>query len=334
MKRLLLLFFILSSLLFAQNDFVNSGFHYSYNYFGFPFSVDFGYAYKKNSHFVYVPRVGISFDYGAESSFGIFANVGMEYRYRRFFIDLNYKQGITPPFSTFNYKDLEYYGQLRLGYYFDNVSISYGMNIGKMLSSEREVYRLSSIFKINQSINLSSTFVDDGVNKLKFNASVGASIIPNEKQYSYNVSASMPYSFFHYWGELGIMPYIGYSAYFDKSEKKYSIGFKYLYSLMMMPLSNLEAHVKNMDFLTFAHFEYKFFMRFLPSGFNDIYLVAFGNVGYGKYFESSIDKGNLLYVVGGGIGYNLYGSTPLQLTFGVDNNNSLVMNLIISTIVF
>ena len=88
MKRLLLLFFILSSFLFAQNDFVNSGFHYSYNYFGFPFSVDFGYAYKKNSHFVYVPRVGISFDYGAESSFGIFANVGMEYRYRRFFIDL------------------------------------------------------------------------------------------------------------------------------------------------------------------------------------------------------------------------------------------------------
>ena len=103
---------------------------------------------------------------------------------------------------------------------------------------------------------------------------------------------------------------------------------------MMMPLSNLEAHLKNMDFLTFVHLEYKFFMRFLPSGFNDIYLVAFGNVGYGKYFESSIDKGNLLYVVGGGIGYNLYGSTPLQLTFGVDNNNSLVMNLIISTIVF
>ena len=334
MKRLLLLFFILSSFLFAQSDFVNSGFHYSYNYFGFPFSVDFGYAYKKNSHFVYVPRIGISFDYGAESSFGIFANVGMEYRYRRFFIDLNYKQGITPPFATFNYKDLEYYGQLRLGYYFDNVSISYGMNIGKMLSSEREVYRLSSIFKINQSINLSSTFVDDGVNKLKFNAGIGASIIPNENQYSYNVSASMPYSFFHYWGELGIMPYIGYSAYFDKSEKKYSIGFKYLYSLMMMPLSNLEAHLKNMDFLTFAHFEYKFFMRFLPSGFNDIYLVAFGNVGYGKYFESSIDKGNLLYVVGGGIGYNLYGTTPLQLTFGVDNNKSLVMNLIISTIVF
>ena len=93
MKRLLLLFFILSSFLFAQNDFINSGFHYSYNYFGFPFSVDFGYAYKKNSHFVYVPRVGISFDYGAESSFGIFANVGMEYRYRRFFIDLNYNKG-------------------------------------------------------------------------------------------------------------------------------------------------------------------------------------------------------------------------------------------------
>ncbi|TXJ39441.1 hypothetical protein [Brachyspira pilosicoli] len=334
MKKLLLIFFILSSFLFAQNDFVNSSFHYSYNYFGFPFSVDLGYAYKKNSHFVYVPRVGISFDYGAESSFGIFANLGMEYRYRRFFIDLNYKQGITPPFATFNYKNLEYYGQLRLCYSFDNVSIYYAMNIGKMIASEREVYRLSSIFKINQNIGLSSTFIDDGVNKLKFNAGFGASIIPNEKQYSYNVSFSMPYSFFHYWGELGIMPYIGYSAYFDKSEKKYSIGFKYLYSIMMMPLSNLEAHLKNMDFLTFVHLEYKLFMRFLPSGFNDIYLVAFGNIGYGKYFENSINKGNLLYVVGGGIGYNLYGSTPLQLTFGVDNNNSLVMNLIISTIVF
>ncbi|WP_157151307.1 hypothetical protein [Brachyspira sp. SAP_772] len=334
MKKLLLIFFILSSFLFAQNDFVNSGFHYSYNYYGFPFSVDLGYAYKKNSHFVYVPRVGVSFDYGAESSFGMFANIGMEYRYRKFFIDLNYKQGITPPFATFNYKDLEYYGQLKLGYSFDNVSIYYGMNIGKMIASEREVYRLSSIFKINQSISLSSTFVDDGVNKLKLNAGVGASIIPNEKQYSYNVYASIPYSFFHYLGELGIMPYVGYSAYFDKSEKKYSIGFKYLYSLMMMPLSNLKAHTKNMDFLTFVHLEYKLFMRFLPSGFNDIYLVAFGNAGYGKYFENSIDKGNLLYVVGGGIGYNLYGTTPLQLTFGVDNNNSLVMNLIISTIVF
>ena len=76
---------------------------------------------KTISHFVYAPRVGISFDYGAESSFGIFANVGMEYRYRRFFLDFDHKQGITPPFSTFNYKILEYYGQINWVIFFDDV---------------------------------------------------------------------------------------------------------------------------------------------------------------------------------------------------------------------
>ena len=59
MKKLLLTFFILSSFLFAQNDFVNSGFHYSYNYFGFPFSVDLGYAdmHIKRTLILYMFRV-------------------------------------------------------------------------------------------------------------------------------------------------------------------------------------------------------------------------------------------------------------------------------------
>ena len=119
MKKILTLFLILCSFLFSQEDSTKSGFHYSYNYFGFPFSADIGYAYKKNDIFLYASRFGLSYDYGAESSFAIFANLGMEFRYNRFFVDLNYKQGITSPFSTFKYKDLEYYGQVKLGYSFD-----------------------------------------------------------------------------------------------------------------------------------------------------------------------------------------------------------------------
>ncbi|WP_295157888.1 hypothetical protein [uncultured Brachyspira sp.] len=334
MKKILVLFFILCSFLFAQENFTQSGFHYGYNYFGFPFSFDIGYAYKKNSVFLYAPRLGISYDYGSESSFGVFANLGMEFRYKRFFIDLNYKQGISPPFSTFNYKDLEYYGQLKLGYSSDNVMLVYNANIGKILSSELKTQKLSSIFKITQSVGLNSALYESAVNKLKFLIGFSVNIIPNSKQYSYGIYAMMPYSFFHYWGELSAMLYISYSGFFDKSEKIYSIGYKYLYSLLMLPLSANKVYNKSFDLLTFAHLEYKFFMRFLPSGFSDIYLVAFGNIGYGKYFEESINNGNLLYVVGGGIGYNLFGTTPLQLTFGVDNNKSLVMNLIVSAIQF
>lgn len=317
----------------AQDTFKRSSFYMTYHVTGFPFFIDFGYLYRKNSSYLYIPHIGISYEYGSYS-FGLFAYAGMEYRYDRFFINLKYKQGLIPYTDKYTFDTLESYGNFSTGYMFENVDLTYNLNVGKIFDLNSGVKKINNIFKIQQSVDVSALIYDNSINKLKLNTGIDFNIIPNGKEYSYGVYASIPYSFFHYWGELGIMPYISYSSYFNDSKKNYSIGKKYLNILQMLPLNNTEKYVEPYNFLTFLHLEYKLYMRFLPSGWNDLYLVGFGNVGYGKYEYQSINDGELLYIVGGGIGFNLFSTAPLQITLATDNNKSLIINIVISAISF
>lgn len=333
-KKVILISIISSSFLLSQetNLFKHSGFEYRYNYAGFPFYIDLGYAYRKNSSYLFAPNIGVSFEY-TPYDLSIFGNVGIEYRYKRFFLDLNYKQGITPPFSTFDYKDLEYFGNIKIGYFFANVELSYNINIGQMLNRKNiSPFNLATAFKIEQFINVNTRLYESPVHKLSMYGSIGINILPFYNEYSYSLNLRLPYTFFHYWGELGIMPSISYSGYFDKSKMDYSIGSKYLYSLLMIPLGDSQHYTQFYDFLSFIHTEYRLFFRFFPEPFDGIFLVVFANVGYGKYINQRFDNGSLLYVLGGGIGYNLFGVAPMQLTFGVDNHNNLVINYLISPI--
>ena len=332
---IIFLLFIYSA--FSQESKTNynyeqSKFALNYNYYGFPFFVEAGYTYRKNSSQIFFPLVGISMEEDT-LSFNLFLNAKMKYRYKRFYLELGFKQGLIPSVGEgYEYKNLENYGQFRIGHYFENAQVSYNLNVGNIYA--RNIYNkeLSNTFKVNHNVNVNSLLHSDAANTLTLDTSFEVNTMPNNAEYSYSFSARMPYTFYHYWGEFSIMPYISYSEYFEDSKKNYSIGGNYLDSLMMTAITGTKEQYQDLyNFLSYMHLEYRFYLRFLPDAFSSIYLVAYGNIGYGKKVSEEFYDGEILYTAGGGVGYNMFGSVPMQLTLGVDRLNHLVINYVIST---
>ena len=332
----LIIFALFTNLVFSQDtepakDYEQSKFALNYNYYGFPFFLEAGYTYKKNSSQIFFPLIGVSMEENT-LSFNLFLNAKMEYRYKRFYFQLGFKQGLIPSVGeSYEYKNLENYGQFRIGHYFENADISYNLNVGNLYSRSIHNKELSNTFKVNHNVSVSSLLFSDAANTLTLDTSFEINTMPNNDEYSYNFSARMPYTFYHYWGEFSIMPYIAYSEYFEDSKKNYSIGDNYLNSLMMTTITGTEEQYQDLyNFLSYMHLEYRFYLRFLPDAFSSIYIVAYGNIGYGKKVLQSFNDGEILYTAGGGIGYNMFGSVPMQLTLGVDRLNHLVINYVIS----
>lgn len=328
MKKLLFLFIIYSSILFAKDSFKFSKLGIDYGYYGFPFFINIGYYNQNNSLYTLAPYIGLSL---CESyySVSLFANVGIEVRYKRYYFSLKYKQGVTPDFAAFNYKYLEYYGIFETGYYFNNVSLSYDINFGQMLNSKNYINNRNSpleiIFQVSQNINIKASIYNDGINVLSFNSKLNVNIIPYSKQYSYEISINIPYTFNHKIGELAFMPALKYSSFFEGSQKKYNIGAKYLSSLGMFDITGNDNNFY--EFLSYIHIEYRLFLFSLEAPANRVYFMVFGNVGIGKKINKNIYEANLLYMFGGGIGYNLFDAAPFQLAFGVDQNMDFIFNI-------
>lgn len=329
----LVVFALFSISIFAENAKPNehSGFILDYNYYGFPFFVNAGYTYKNNSSQLLAPLVGISAENG-KYSFDIFANAKMEYRYKRFYFQLGFKQGLIPYIGqAYKYEYLESYGQFMIGHFFENIDISYCINVGNMYALNANTKNLANIFQVNHSVNMVSLLYNDAAHTISLDASANIETIPYSKQYSYNFSIKAPYTFYHYWGEFGIMPSIKYSNYFVDSKKGYAIGNDYFGSIGMQTIT-ADTKTTLYNFLSSIHLEYKFYFRFLPDALNSLYLVGYANLGYGKEIDQTFEEGKMLYTVGGGIGYNVVGMVPLQLTLGVDRSNNIVINFVVSTI--
>lgn len=334
---ILIISVLLPSLLFSQDaetpeDYIQSKGVLNYNYYGFPFFIEGGYEYRKNSSQVLFPLVGVSFENGLYGV-NLFATARMIYRYERFYFQLGFKQGLIPNVGeSYKYENLESYGQFKIGHYFENVNVSYNLDAGNKYARNLKNRVLSNIFQINHSIGIYSLLYSDAANTLSLDSSLNIETMPNTKQYSYSFSAKMPYTFYHYWGEFSIVPYLSYGEYFENSKKNYSIGGGYLNSLMMAAVTGSKEPYKVLyNFLSYMHLEYRFYLRFLPDAFSSIYFVAYGNIGYGKEVEQSLNDGTMLYTAGGGIGYSLFGTVPMQLTVGVDRLNNVVINYAIST---
>ena len=93
---IIFLLFIYSA--FSQESKTNynyeqSKFALNYNYYGFPFFVEAGYTYRKNSSQIFFPLIGVSMENDI-LSFNLFLNAKMEYRYKRFYLELGFKQGL------------------------------------------------------------------------------------------------------------------------------------------------------------------------------------------------------------------------------------------------
>lgn len=334
---ILIVLVLFPSLLFSQDteapqDYIQSKGTLNYNYYGFPFFIEGGYEYRKNSSQILFPLIGVSFENGLYGV-NLFATARMMYRYKRFYFQLGFKQGLIPNVGeSYKYENLEHIGSFTIGHYFENVDISYRLDVGNKYARNLENRVLSNTFQVNHAIGIYSLLHSDAANTLSLDTSLNIETIPNTKQYSYNISARMPYTFYHYWGEFSIMPYISYGEYFENSKKNYTIGGDYLNSLMMTSVTgSREPYEILYNFLSYIHLEYRFYLRFLPDAYSSIYLVAYGNIGYGKEVEQSFDNGTMLYTAGGGIGYNLFGTVPMQFTVGVDRLNNVVINYAIST---
>lgn len=335
---LLIIFALFSNSLFSQDtetplNYEQSGFNLNYNYYGFPLLIEGGYEYRTNSSQVFFPLIGGSFENGLYGV-NLFATARMLYRYKRFHFQLSFKQGLIPIGGEYKYENLEHLGDFEIAYAFKNAKISYDLQVGSGNSRNDLHGGLSNTFQVNNFINISSLLYTDAANTLSLDTGISVRTMPDEEQYSYGFSARIPYTFYHYWGEFGIMPFIAYSGYFEDSKKEYLIGTGYLNSLIMGAIAkDTEPYNVLYNFLSYVHVEYKFYLRFLPDAFSSIYLVAYGNIGYGTEYDESFNDGTMLYTVGGGIGFNMFGTVPMQITLGVDRLDNLVINYFISTII-
>jgi len=334
----LIIFILVLNSLFSQDtenneSYVQSKGTLNYNYYGFPLLIEGGYEYRTNSSQVFFPLIGASFENGLYGV-NLFATARMMYRYKRFYFQLGFKQGLIPIGDEYKYENLERLGNFEIGYAFKNVKISYDLKIGSA-NSRNDVHGvLSNTFQVNNFINISSLLYTDAASTLSLDTGISVKTMPYVKQYSYSFSARIPYTFYHYWGEFGIMPFVSYSGYFENSKHDYLIGAGYLNSLIMTAIAkDMEPYNALYNFLSYVHLEYKFYLRFLPDAFSSIYLVAYGNIGYGTEFGEELNGGTLLYTAGGGIGFNMFGMVPMQITLGVDRLDNLVINYVVSTII-
>lgn len=330
------IFFALFSVpLFSQDakEYKQSRLILDYNYYGVPFFINIGYMYRKDSSQLFFPLVGVSIEPG-EHSFNIFANAKMEYRYKRLYFQLGFKQSLIPYIGdSYKHEYLESYGQFILGHFFENVDISYNLDVGNMYTQDFNTGNLTAAFQVNHSIEITSLLYNDAANTLSLETFANIDTIPYSKQYSYNFITEIPYTFYHYWGEFAIMPALRYSQYFKNSKKSYAIGDDYLGSMGMKAIAGeMKSHNTLYNFISSLHLEYRFYLRFLPAAFRSICLIAYSNIGYGKEIDQSFDKGKILYAVGGGIGYSLFGVAPMQLTLGIDQSNNIMINFVVSTI--
>lgn len=309
-----------------------SGLRLEYSYFGIPLKIDVGHEYRKADNLLYFPIIGLSME-STRSAFNLFLNTSLVYRYKRFYTELGFKQGLIPYTGRFSdYNSFQSYGWFESGYYFSYVHFSVASEFGNMYSIDKSNYKKETTFQNNYWVTLAGMLIDDEKNSLSSELSSRFDITPFENQFSYEVSAKMNYTFFHYHGQFGIRPIVSYFQYFNNSQKNYVIGSTYLSSINMFSVTPNPNNNTYYNFLSSVHAEYKYFFRTIPNALRSLYIVGFGNIGYGKELEYSFSDGRLLYCFGAGVGFSLFGSAPLQLTVGFDQSKNITLNFMVSTI--
>lgn len=334
-KYLLLIILLLSysSNIFAQEDsnIKQGSFYYNSNYVSVPMFFNLGYRYRNNGTIIF-PYLGFAIDFEEQGK--LLTRLGVEIRKNQFFTDFGVVQQILPSlfagdFSKNAFTTMDTYGEWTIGYDLNPMRVSLSSRAG--LKGTIQVQNISkekplkdhNIF-ISEQVFFNVLILDDFLNKINSSIRFTFDIYPIKKQYSYSIDFRVPMSFLiaNGWLEILFLNNIFYTDLLSDSTDIINIAQR-----PSTHRSRLGSDDTYYQFSTFVEMETRLYLASLPSAASRIYFAIFANVGYGLERDLTPNQGELFYMFGGGIGYNMFDGIPFQLQVGMDNKQNFLFTI-------
>lgn len=334
--------FLSSGVLFAQEemtselDSINSydpslyqirKFYQTYNFYGSPVFYNMGGSFMHND-VIWFPHIGLRLD--TEDGMVPYGNLGLEVKKGSFLGVFSAIFQITPPLldiksiGEFNYMSM--FSEITLGYINDGVNIYSVTQVGAIM-----MYRIDNQDQVNplgirQEFRLETPFLDNGIHRIAMILNTYFYIFPMEKHYSFRVSIDLPFSFLWSRGilETLFLAQIEYSDFFYNSKEIFVID--------RVPKAQrirrgLAPQYRAYQLSGSLEIEQRIYFKGLSPAASRTYISVFSTIGYGVPRNTIMSRGRLFLLYGGGIGYNIKDTFPLQLQVGTDLDLNVFVNI-------
>lgn len=323
----IVLFFIISIFLYSNDIKFIKG-KSKINYYGFPFSFSYGLNYRYNDFEFIMPYLGLRFDINPNPEFDII--IGSNFIYKNYFCSLKgFSELWNPEVKPFS-KDFQFGGSFEIGILGTNSKVTLGSSVEQKRWTDNNFLNKQSYFTLKEYINLNLLLFNTAYCESTAVSNLSFYILPENNFYSYETEVNIPFTINYCWGESCFLYSGFYSSEINTESKSNTFRISKNYNQISKRLSflNDSKYYNNIQSLEFEQ-------RIYPTKiFNypvNLFLSFFANGGIGFTEKQSCD---FLWELGGGIGFNLFGTVPFTFQAGINSDNNFIIYLgIVSKIV-
>lgn len=322
MKYKILLFFVFlfsGSLFFSQEkkSYTENSVFLDVNYYGLPLEEKIGYKFRKND-FSFSPYVGLLFD--VKESYFLNGIGGIDFIYKNFQLENKVYYELLPAFTQKNYDFLTY--QIILGYLNDLFSIKLPVSYGHKKFYKTDGTSFNEDF-FSAKILFNSQLLDNGILKATSFLEVEEVSIYNKQINYYNVSFSLPCTFYFSIFDIGIKYdfSLTHELSFNNINPTEEVRISFPYSNITKRLPFIKEE-KNNKVIHSMEFEQRFYPFRIINISSNFFVSLFENIGLGLKTDGNW---KLLYQYGLGLGYNLFDSVPFIMQFGLNQDNNFIL---------
>ena len=317
-KYIFIVIFLILSLntIFSEISLKESKFSIEPNYYGLPLNIRFGYKYRQNDWGLF-PFLGFNFSF--DNSYSLTSLAGIRFNIKQFQFTSEFHYELLPSLISknhifYNYNRLDFKTQ-RAGIY---IPFFFGKRKHITENNEVDIYDTGSL-GIGSDIFLAET----GFLKNTVHIALNFSVLPSEKFTYYDITVLAPLTLYFSTIELGFL----YSAFYIQNLKIKNISPAKNFNegktfAAFTNRLNFSSQQKKYNIIQAFEIEPRWYFLRTIDPFSCIYLSTFANGGIGITKSAEVD---LLYQVGGGIGYTLFDSVPFEFQLGYDNQSGILL---------
>ena len=297
-----------------------------------PYYANYGYLNRFGDLEIFSPYIGIGLQ-PTQFSVAVYAQTGINLFYKNFTWRLEYLNGIIPDFSLFDYKNIEYFGQNIFFYNFNNSRISSTTKVGNFVYATHVKYideledNANTMLGIKQIFSFDSQIYNSEFIKITSLLNFGIDHIVDVNESSYYLKFKIPLTIDFLHSKLGFMITGFYTDYISQ-DRNYIIGetFSGYDEAIGIFIKNENGLFNNFyDLYGSIDIIYRVYMRFLPSGFDRVYMAVGGTTGVAYRKENK--NTDFLYMGTTALGYELYDTVPFEVRFSVDMDGNFFFNI-------
>ncbi|MBQ9495093.1 MAG: hypothetical protein IJR50_05580 [Treponema sp.] len=319
-KSAWLIFFLgLCSFLYSNDIKILKG-KQQVNYYGFPFLYTYGLNYRQNDFELLAPYTGFLFDMNPNPQLDVL--VGADFSYKNYFLSLlgfcelwNLE---TKPFT----KNIQAGGKFEIGIVGANSKIIFGSTVEKKRWQDANLNKEAHLTLreyVAFDFMLLNTPYCESTAIIKFSIFV----LPQNHFASFESKLNIPFTIDYDWGQSCFL----YSGFYSKKLKaeagtnNFRVAKSYNEISGRLDFAHEKNRYNNIQSLELEQRIYP--ARFFASPLN-LFFSVFGNIGLGFTENHSLD---FLWEVGGGIGFNLFGSVPFTFQAGINSDKNFIVYL-------